>query len=347
MYTPILRSIPSGERHILLQMDLSSECNLNCIYCFRRSSPPHFAPVPLERVSILETQVFPFVQRLQLSIVGEPLTSLVLLEVLSAAKRAGVTSVGMTSNGLLMNRDISWNLLERGLDWLAVSVDASTQVTYENIRRGGDWTVLMENLAALDQLQAHSCRHMSVALNYVIMDHNADEAIDFPVLARSLGVDSITFHPLTIEREEMKAWSLFYTPARWNQIMQALRGEVARVGIPALVPDDLPETGLKDPEENPPVHPGHCSAVEDSRVFMTSDGNCYLCPNVVSEGSLGNVFETSFRDIWDSLKNQEFRERAMKMGQVQGCDYCKLFALHKAPECEAAYVSKHLAVEVR
>ncbi len=345
MYAPIFRGWFCKERHILLQMDLTSDCQLHCIHCFRYSDPPQLPSFQAGDVQILEKEVFPYVDVVNLSTVGEPLMSPVLPETISAAKRAGVARIGMTTNGILLTGGMARDLLKRGLNWLAVSVDAATRETYEDIRRGGGWDVLMENLIMLKEQRSRTPGRMSLALNYTIMDRNAGEAAMFPSLARQLGADSVSFLPLTIEREEMKSWSLFYTPARWNRLMRDLRLTVARVGIPAIIPDDLPEGEVMVPTSTVALNGGLCPAVLESWIFLTSDGNCYPCPNVVSEGSFGNVFKIPFKEIWDSLGNQEFRQRAMERGQVPGCDHCKLFALRKAPAQEGAYLSKHLVLD--
>lgn len=349
MYAPIFRGWFRRQRHILLRMDLSSDCSLKCIHCYRSSCPPHFNSIQAEQIHLLEREVFPFIHRLDLSTVGEPLTSPLLPEVISAAKKAGVACVGMTTNGMLLTEEIARDLLERGLDWLAVSLDAAAGGTYERIRCGGNWRVLMENLSGLKRVRARSSKRMSLALNYAIMEQNADEAVAFPSLAHTLGADSVSFLPLTIEREEMKSWSLFYTPAKWNRLMRDLRLEVARIGLPAALPDNLPESedssspeGKADSMESDRKV---CPAAEESWVFMTPDGNCFPCPNVLGEGSYGNAFESTFKKIWDSPRNQEFRRRAKVSGEVQGCDHCKNFACGKTPIREVAYLSKRLLLE--
>lgn len=360
MYSPILEVNQS--RHILLQMDLSSECNLQCIHCYRYSHPPRIEPVRAEHVHIFKTQIFPFVHRANLSTIGEPLTSRYLLEVVDAAKKAGVACVGMTTNGTLLTGDVSWGLLERGLDWLAVSVDAIKRETYESIRRGGNWDTLLANLVQLNRLREQYPGRMSLALNFSLMNQNVDEAVGFLSFARKVGADSVNYLPLMIEREEMKSWSLFYTPSRWNHLMRLLRQEAARIGIPAVIPVDLPREiipitqvsnkipvsikGLWDWFNPTASYSGPCNAARGSWIFLTSDGNCYPCLNVLEKGLLGNVFQTPFTELWNSPLNQKFRRQANEVGQVQGCDHCKLFALREVPAEEAAYLSRDLSLSV-
>ena len=82
--------------------------------------------------------------------------------------------------------------------------------------------------------------------------------------------------------------------------MRDLRLEVARIGLPAALPDNLPESedsssreGKADSME---IDRKVCPAAEESWVFMTPDGNCFPCPNVLGEGSYGNAFESTVQE---------------------------------------------------
>ena len=128
MYAPIFHGWFRRQRHILLRMDLSSDCLLQCIHCYRSSCPPHFNSIKAEQIHLLEREVFPFIHRLDLSTIGEPLTSPFLPQVISAAKRAGVVCVGMTTNGMLLTEEIARDLLERGIGLVGGIVGCRRQV---------------------------------------------------------------------------------------------------------------------------------------------------------------------------------------------------------------------------
>ncbi|MCA9437077.1 MAG: radical SAM protein [Candidatus Omnitrophica bacterium] len=345
MTIPILNDNPSDSRRIVLLMDLASTCDLRCIHCYRSVLLQRGANMTLDQIGVLEREVFPYIQNLSLSCAGEPLTRSNFREGLRAAKRAGVPFIRIQTNATYLKEEMSRFLIESGLDYMGVSLDAATKETYETIRRGGHWEEVIGNLRTFSRLRRESGETKpTVGLNFTLLTLNTSDARDFIGLAAELGADLIGFSHLLLESWEAKQWSLRYDPNRMNDLLAELREESAKFDIPVHIPEDVsPLTELFEgpPREGVPSHSGRCAAAEEDWLFMMPNGDLFPCGNLQDQGPLGNVFETPFEELWFGDRNQTFRDEALN-GCVRGCDSCKLFAPTRDLNREITYLAKRL-----
>ena len=74
--------------------------------------------------------------------------------------RASAVKLVLITNGSLFNEDNSRALLEAGVDMIEFSVDACDEATYSVVRKGLEWSVLVENvkrmLALRDEMKSTS-----------------------------------------------------------------------------------------------------------------------------------------------------------------------------------------------
>ena len=60
-------------------------------------------------------------------------------------KEKGVGYISMTTNGLLLDKEMTQRILQSRLDSLSISIDAGTKETYKEVR-GGDFDKLVKNV---------------------------------------------------------------------------------------------------------------------------------------------------------------------------------------------------------
>jgi len=297
-----------------------------------------------EQIAILERDLFPYVGGMQLSCTGEPLYLKNLGEGLAAVQRAGVPFVRIQTNGTHLDERRGRLLLAGGLDVLGISLDASRKETFEEIRAGGEWEPVIENVRNFVRTRNEfSGKKTEIALNFAMMKQNESEAVEFVRLAKELGADSATFTHLFIERAEMREWSLVYDTEAANRLHAEIRAEAARLGLPVSVPPDFTEPIDRFDGERieDPVYYGPCVAARESWIFLLANGDCFPCQNLGDTPPIGNLFETPFPEIWASRENQRFRQEALA-GRVEGCDHCKFFAGSEDQNCEMTYLAKRL-----
>ena len=98
-------------------------------------------------------------------------------------KKKGILDIYFSTNGILLKKKISEDLIKSGLTRLQVSIDAVTQQTYEKVRPGGLLKTVIENLenffVTKEQLKSVT---PLVRVNFVktnLNEHELEQFIDF------------------------------------------------------------------------------------------------------------------------------------------------------------------------
>src|SRR5262249_42078956 len=146
---------------------------------------------------------------------------------------------GFNTNGLLLTTRIAEKLVELGLGWVNVSIDAATADTYRKIRRS-DFARLVANIRALIAARGSRPRPQ-VFINMTLMRENIHEAPAFVRLGAELGVDQVIFQQMNVSTAiaapiESHGWVFDYQaqllqhdPDRHREMIEAAYAEAARV----------------------------------------------------------------------------------------------------------------------
>lgn len=186
----------------LLQLSHDSTCNLACPTC-RKEILTADAATRDRLADARERVILPLLKQMQGTMFvtgwGDPFASKHYRGILERlnSKDFPNLQVSILTNGLLLNRT-QWERLSpmhEMINQLAVSVDAATAITYENVRRPGRWAQLMGNLEFLSELRrAGDLQYF--AMNFVVQEANFREIPDFIQMGIKLGVDGIRFQKL-------------------------------------------------------------------------------------------------------------------------------------------------------
>ena len=172
------------------KIDNANACNINCIMCTRnaRSDDESLIMSTAERVS-------PYLPRARVVVLcgsGEPLaikhTRNLLMKDFSSNKDL---KFNLITNALLLPQ--FWDKIKhQRFGEILISIDAATKETYENIRVGGKWEVLLESLSLIKK-----CRHKfeRITINMSVMRENYREIPLFINLARAYDFN-VSFHRL-------------------------------------------------------------------------------------------------------------------------------------------------------
>jgi molybdenum cofactor biosynthesis enzyme MoaA len=97
----------------------------------------------------------------------EPTLDPNLASFVRTAKEFRVPNVYFSTNAMKLTPALSGALIEAGLDQINVSLDAGTKVTFERIRRGAKWDIVVDNLKSLrDQKAARKLRRPQLHLAF-------------------------------------------------------------------------------------------------------------------------------------------------------------------------------------
>jgi len=184
----------SGPAQVGLSCD--PRCNLHCIMCS--------APAVKDRSGVLMRKALegvekflPSLRRIKLMGDGEVFVVPEAREFLFHfdAERYPDVAFLIHTNGLLLTPEMWEKIRHIRVDWLVVSVDAATKETYERIRVGGNWEILMRNLEFLAERYREE-RIRLFHLSMTVMKSNHHEMVAFAELGKRLGVTCTYFFPI-------------------------------------------------------------------------------------------------------------------------------------------------------
>jgi cyclic pyranopterin phosphate synthase len=123
---------PYGRRVTSLRVSITSQCNLNCIYCHNEGQSRHESEMNAEQiVKIINSAVHLGVKKVKFS-GGEPLIRNDFEDILEALPK--LQDISATTNGVLLSKRAA-NLKAAGLDRVNISLDTLNPATYARICR--------------------------------------------------------------------------------------------------------------------------------------------------------------------------------------------------------------------
>lgn len=139
--TPLEKVIPL-EAPFSVQIDICSACNLQCNFCFHSDKAAidaaniKFGVMQWETYQkIIDDMKTSWgeqkIKKLRLFKIGEPLLNRNVCQMVKYAKEANVAEcIEITTNGTLLNKEMSLDLIEAGLDILNISVNGINEQQY-------------------------------------------------------------------------------------------------------------------------------------------------------------------------------------------------------------------------
>ncbi len=179
-----------GRFHSYLRIALTDRCNLRCRYCLPfegiKWQPRQSLLTASEFMRLSSLFVGQGVSKIRLT-GGEPLLYPELKDLLSglgSLKQSGLTSLGVTTNGMLLSSQLPL-LVDSEIDAINLSMDTLREDRYREITQKDGYRNVRK---ALDQaVQSGSFR---IKVNCVVMRGvNDDELIDFAGMAQDLGIE--------------------------------------------------------------------------------------------------------------------------------------------------------------
>ncbi|KUG24467.1 tungsten-containing aldehyde ferredoxin oxidoreductase cofactor-modifying protein [hydrocarbon metagenome] len=277
---------------------------------------------------------------------GEPLAHPEIVNMVAEAHKIGLETEVIT-NVHLMDKDTAMGFIQAGLDTLVVSVDGTTQGSYEDVRVGGDLSRVEENIRDLNSLRAKmSGKKLNVGLEFVIMKSNINQLPDLAPKAKALKADFIMLSNLLPCSEDMKDEILYWISAtinendelpKWsNELIlprMDLRTEYLAPLMELLKKLDRPMPQTRDiPQEY------CCPFVQRGSAAITWSGDvspcialmhsyrCYILgrEKFIKQYSVGNIVQEKIGDIWNKKNYQSFRDRVLTFDfspcvQCSGC----------------------------
>jgi radical SAM protein with 4Fe4S-binding SPASM domain len=122
---------------------------------------------------------------------GEPYINPKFLEMVSYANQKGIYTITST-NGHFLNDDNAKKTIESGLNRLIISVDGTTQDTYENYRKEGNLETVLQgarNVVKWKKQMQSSTPH--IIFQFLVVKPNEHQIDDIYKLAEEIGIDEV------------------------------------------------------------------------------------------------------------------------------------------------------------
>ena len=124
---------------INLDIEVTTRCNLRCTFCDKLPllTKNQIGDMDFELYKkILDEGAENGLCAVKLSYRGEPLLHKQIAEMISYAKKKGMLDIYFNTNGMLLTKEMSLNLMDAGLDRISVSIEGTDPVKFEQERRG-------------------------------------------------------------------------------------------------------------------------------------------------------------------------------------------------------------------
>ncbi|MBT3668440.1 MAG: radical SAM protein [Opitutae bacterium] len=155
-----------------LMLELTNACNLACIMCRNPTMKREkgFMSEQIIKKAFTEGRKLG-IKNVALYTTGESLYYKNITNIIKQSKSFDYHTY-LTSNGLLLNRKKSKELIEAGLDSIKISIDGTNKKEYEKIRIGGKFERLLRNLEELHQLREEMKSSMKIYAAAIITKVN-------------------------------------------------------------------------------------------------------------------------------------------------------------------------------
>ncbi len=231
---------------------------------------------------------------------GEPYMHPKFLELVKYASQKKIYTVTSTNAHFLTERKAR-ETIESGLDRILISIDGTTQETYEQYRIGGRLEKVIEgtkNLVAAKKELSSTTPH--IVFQFLVVKPNQHQIEEVEKLAKEIGVDEVKLKTAQVYEFE-NGNELIPTIGKYSRYQQQSNGQYK----------------IKNELLN------HCWKLWHSTV-ITWDGKIVpCCFDKDAQHQLGDLNTKTFAEIWQSDLYQSFRSRILKSRkEIDICTNC-------------------------
>jgi radical SAM protein with 4Fe4S-binding SPASM domain len=231
---------------------------------------------------------------------GEPYINPKFLDMVKYANQKGIYTMTST-NGHFLNDDNARKTIESGLDRLIISVDGTTQETYESYRKEGKLENVLkgaQNIVRWKKEMKSKTPH--IIFQFLVVKPNEHQIPEIYRLAKEIGIDEVKLKTAQVYDYE-NGNDLIPTLDKYARYKQTEDGKWT----------------FKNALAN------HCWKLWHSCV-ITWDGLVVpCCFDKDAEHRLGDLKKTSFKDVWHNGAYSGFRKALIKgRSEIDICTNC-------------------------
>lgn len=213
-----------------LDIESTNACNLRCPMCGRNFMTEKIGYMDWKLYKkIIDEGAEHNLPSVKLNYRGEPLLHPKLVEMVKYAKDSGIIEVQFNTNGLLLDEKKASELIDAGLDRIIISFDGATKETYEKIRVGSNYDIVVSNIKRFVKMRGErGLKRPCLRVQMINMEETRNEIDSFvkmwKPIANKLGI--ITKRERDPKRKDMSYRKAFPCPQIWQRMMICWDGEV-------------------------------------------------------------------------------------------------------------------------
>lgn len=283
---------------VYMEISPAGPCNHRCIYCALDFM--EYLPKFLD-TSILKSRLKEMskvgVKSIMYAGEGEPFLHKDISKIIADTKKSGI-DVAVTSNAVLFDEKISSQTLPY-LSWIKVSINAARPQTYAKIHRTKeeDFGKVIKNMIYAAKIRRKNRYSCTLGMQIILLPDNYREVELLAKKAKNIGMDYLVVkpysqHPLskTTSFKNIKYGRYLDLAEKLKKISNADFKLIFRMYT--MQKWDKAQRNYK-----------HCLALP-FWAYIDAAGNVWACSMYLTKNKfcLGNIYNKSFKDIWDSKR---------------------------------------------
>jgi len=277
---------------VSISFEPTTSCNLRCPECpsglraFTRPTGMLKKDFFSETIDQLSKELMYLVFYFQ----GEPYLNPDFLEMVKYAAGKKIYTATST-NAHYLNDNNAKRTVESGLDRLIISIDGTTQETYQQYRVGGKLDKVLEGAANIVRWKKElKSKTPFIIFQFLVVRHNEHQIEDVKRIAKEIGVDEVRLKTAQVYDYENDPNSLIPTIEKYSRYKKDKQGNYAFKGNNA----------------------NHCWRLWHDPV-ITWDGSVVpCCFDKDAQHKLGSLRQQPFKQLWHNKDYKEFRSKVLQ-----------------------------------
>jgi MoaA/NifB/PqqE/SkfB family radical SAM enzyme len=189
----------------LLKVEPTNICNLKCPLCpqitgycqVKSPEPPKYGTLPFNIYTKVVDELQQFIFCVLLYGQGEPFLSKDIFNMIRYASERNIGTM-ISTNFNISRPHFADEIVSSGLEYLEVSLDGADQKAYAEFRVGGDFSLVYENITrVIESKKRLKSTTPFIEWKFIVMKHNEHQISLARRMAQELGVDYLTFTPVS------------------------------------------------------------------------------------------------------------------------------------------------------
>jgi len=166
---------------VQLNLELNSSCNMKCPFCVHGYEKSPYTKMNRHTfVDIIEEAVKIGVKSIKFSNINEPLLNSELESFIEFAIKKGIINTYLATNAILLNEKRAKSLIDAGLTKIFISIDATTEETYNKQRLSGKYNTVIDNILNLIKIKKElNIKEPYIRVSFLENKINKHEKEDF------------------------------------------------------------------------------------------------------------------------------------------------------------------------